>query len=249
MSINSSVPDVVKQLAGALIVSCQADQGEPLCQPDHILALCKTVLLGGATALRLEGLENVQVVKNNSTVPIIGLTKLHGLSSEEKLNQVYITGTFEDARQLALAGSDIIALDLTDRPRRDGLSREQTVDKIHNELNKPVWADIATFEEGVQAFEFGADVISTTMFGYTAETATLAGKEPGFELLEKLVNSIGCPVILEGRVWSPHEITRAFELGAYAVVVGSAITRPHHITRRFAEAANLARSKSNLRVK
>jgi N-acylglucosamine-6-phosphate 2-epimerase len=95
-------------------------------------------------------------------------------------------------------------------------------------------ADISTFEEGIEAHKLGADIVSTTLAGYTSHSEAVDG--PDFGLLERLVKSLDCPVILEGRIWSPNEVKRAFDLGAYAVVIGSAVTRPHHIVQRFVEA-------------
>lgn len=228
--------DSINKLKGVLIVSCQADVGEPLCKPEIIAALSLSVLSGGASALRLEGVENVCAVRAVTDVPIIGLTKIHGLSYEERINSVYITSTFAEAKALSDAGADIIAIDATLRPRKDELSVEETIARIHSELNKPVMADLATLREAKVASDAGADILSTTLFGYTKET--LAGDDvgPGFDLLTEILKYGDKPVIMEGRVWQPSEVTKAFELGAYAVVVGSAITRPHHITRRFVSA-------------
>jgi N-acylglucosamine-6-phosphate 2-epimerase len=226
----------VKQVAGELIVSCQASTGEPLCAPEHILALALSAINGGAGALRLEGVENIKLVRANTKLPIIGLTKDDTIAPSERLKRVYITGSFTDAQSLAEAGADIIALDATGRPRPDGLTLKEQIEKIHAELNLPVWADIATFSEGVAAREAGADVISSTMYGYTEETVLPPEHGPSFELLKDLCQHMDCPVILEGRVWYAEDVTRAFELGVHAVVVGSAITRPQLITQRFVKA-------------
>jgi len=230
--------DVIAKLKGVLIVSCQADRGEPLCEPAIISALSMSVLSGGASAVRLEGADNVAAVRGRAPdVPILGLTKLHDISYEERMKCAFITPTFADAKALADAGADVIALDATGRPRRDGMSLEEIVRKIHDELGKPVMADLATFDEAVAASNAGVDILSTTLFGYTQET--LAGDDvgPGFDLLEAIVDAkLPAPVIMEGRIWHTEEVTKAFELGAYAVVVGSAITRPHHITKRFVKA-------------
>ena len=134
------------------------------------------------------------------------------------------------------AGADIIALDATGRPRQDGISVGETIKLIHRHLGKPVWADIATLNEGIRAAEDGADFVSTTLYGYTRETLLAHGEGPSFELLDALVSQLKVPVVLEGRVWHPEEVKRAFELGSFAVVVGSAITRPIFITQRFVQA-------------
>jgi N-acylglucosamine-6-phosphate 2-epimerase len=237
MQSKKSKYGVIDKLKGVLIVSCQADRGEPLCKPEIIAALSLSVLSGGASALRLEGVENVCAVRAVTDVPIIALTKLHDITYEERMKCAFITSTFEEAHALSDAGADVIAIDATGRPRRDGLSVKEVIARIHDDLDKPVMADLATFEEAVAAAEAGADILSTTLFGYTTET--LAGDEvgPGFDLLSKIVEAkLEAPVIMEGRVWNTDEVKKAFELGAHAVVVGSAITRPHHITRRFVRA-------------
>lgn len=233
----------VSKLEGGLIVSCQASEGEPLCKPEHIVAMSLSAIDGGARAIRLEGVENVAAARNETTLPIIGLTKLSTVKPEDRLGSVYITSSFREAKALADAGADIIALDATGRPRSDGLSVAETVQRIHDELDLPVWADVATFAEGIAACEAGADVVSTTLFGYTEET--IVGREhgPGFDLLTELIAHAPIPVVLEGRVWIPEEVAQGFELGAYAVVVGSAITRPKLITERFVRAIPTRRPK------
>jgi putative N-acetylmannosamine-6-phosphate epimerase len=230
----------IKDLENGLIVSCQASVGEALCTPSHIKALALSAIAGGAKGLRLEGVDNIQHVKKSSRlpigIPIIGLVKDSEVSHEDRLKKTYITNTFAAAKSIAEAGADIIAIDATGRPRPDGLSVAQMIEKIHKELDKPVWADVATFAEGIAALEAGADIVSTTMFGYTEETSIPREEGPGLDLLKELCDHSSVPVILEGRVWNPEEVKQAFELGAYAVVVGSAITRPHLITERFVRA-------------
>lgn len=228
--------EVIRQLRHKLVVSCQADLGEPLCAPEHIAALALSAINGGAQALRLEGAENIAYMRSRTKLPIVGLTKRKGLTDDERLNSVYITATFNDAVALAEAGADVIALDATLRPRPDGSKFVELVEKIHNELKKPVWADVATVDEGLRAARVGSDIVSTTLSGYTAETKPEGETGPDFEMLETLVRHVEIPVVLEGKVWEPEEVTAAFQLGAYAVVVGSAITRPQVITERFVKA-------------
>jgi len=223
-------------LAQALIVSSQASDEEPLNKPEHLCALALSGLAGGARGLRLEGAANVAYIRPRTGVPLIGLTKSTTVPDNERLNRVYITATFAEARAISEAGADIIAIDATPRRRPDGLSLAQLIEAIHTKLNKPVWADIATMHEGVAAAEAGADVISTTLYGYTSETQKQSEDPPDFTLLDELVKALPLPVVLEGRVWHPYEVSKAFELGAYAVVVGSAITRPQLITKRFVQA-------------
>jgi N-acylglucosamine-6-phosphate 2-epimerase len=239
INMDSITKDLVERLRGVLVVSCQAAEGEPLCHPSHILALALSAITGGAGGLRLEGSQNIEVVRPFTRLPIIGLAKNDEIPESERLNNVYITATFEEAEELAGAGADIIAVDATPRRRPNNLTLATLIERIHTDLNKPVLADISTFEEGVEASKMGADFISTTLFGYTAETRQPQDSGPGLELLEQLIGSIQKPVVLEGRIWNPSEVTRAFELGAHFTIVGSAITRPQLITERFVKAIPL----------
>jgi N-acylglucosamine-6-phosphate 2-epimerase len=242
---NASKFEAIKQLDGALIVSSQASVGEPLFDPVHLIAMALSAIAGGARGVRLEGVESIAAARQDSRFPsgcpIIGLIKDDDVPPDKRLSVPYITNKLDDARKIASAGADIVALDATGRLRADGLSVAETIRLIHTQLDKPVWADVATLEEGMAAVSAGADVISTTMFGYTQETFRPPDHGPDFELLQELVKRSAVPVVLEGRVWRPDEVTRAFELGAYAVVVGSAITRPQLITQRFVTAIPRAR--------
>lgn len=241
--MNPGENSVLAVLKGGLIVSCQASKGEPLCKPEIIGALCQSALSGGARALRLEGLSNISFVrkltKEQNRIPIIGITKTEGLTKDQALDQVYITSTLKEAIDVAKAGADIVALDATMRPRPDKLSLEETIEKIHQDTTALVWADTATIEEARQAQKAGVDIVSTTLYGYTRETELPSDAEPSFEFLERCIHELDVPVILEGRVWEPEQVERAIKLGAHAVVVGSAITRPHLITERFVRATHI----------
>ena len=239
--------DAVKQLEGVLIVSCQASSGEPLCAPEHIVAMSLSAIAGGAKALRLEGMENVAAVRQDrrlpASCPIVGLIKDDSVAAEDRPRVPYITNRYEHAEALASAGCDIIALDATGRERADGLTLKEVFKRIHSDLHKSVWADVSTFAEGINAIETGADIVSTTLYGYTEDTAVPRDHGPGFDLLQELINHSPIPVVLEGRVWHPEEVARAFDMGAYAVVVGSAITRPQLIAERFARAVPTKRPR------
>jgi N-acylglucosamine-6-phosphate 2-epimerase len=201
--------------------------------------------MGGARGLRLEGPTNIAAVRGVTSLPIIGLAKSTSVPEKERLKSVYITATQAEAEAIAQAGSDIIAIDATGRPRPDGMKLAHFVRWIQNDLGKPVLADISTLSEGVAAAQAGADLVSTTLYGYTEETKLPSDAEPAFDLLRSLIQSVNVPVILEGRVWHPEEVARAFAYGAYAVVVGSAITRPQLITERFVRAIPTSLMKDN----
>lgn len=207
-----------------LIVSCQARADNPLYGSQFMAAMAKAAEAGGAGGIRANGPEDVAAIRAVTELPILGLYK-RWLEPYE----VYITPDFAAAQAIAEAGADILALDATPRPRpREGLA--ELIERIHTELGKPVCADVSTLEEGLRAAELGADCIATTLAGYTPYTRKTEG--PDFTLLRELVQALAVPVLAEGRFWTPEQVGRAFELGADAVVVGTAITNPREITRR-----------------
>lgn len=223
--------DIITNLRGKIIVSSQAMPGEPFYDENCMRAMMQSVVNGGASALRVAGARDVKMAKNFG-LPVVGLTKPDKLPENWK-SVVYITPGIKEVEELIDAGADIVAFDGTMRQRPDGSDLKQIIDKIHS-AGKFAMADISTFEEGLNAENLGADIISTTLAGYTDESG-IAGETPDFDLLEKLVNALKKPVFLEGRVWYPEEVKKAFQLGAHSVVIGSAITRPHLITKRFVE--------------
>ena len=218
----------VTKLKNKVIVSVQAMPAEPLYKEDCMVAMMDTVVnLGEAQGLRVAGARDVKNAKKFD-VPVIGITKPDVLP-ENWLELVYITPTLEDVDKLIEAGADVIAFDGTSRARE--CSIESIIERIHS-AGRLAMADIATFEEGLNCEKLGVDIVSTTLSGYTMETKN-DSDTPDFELLEKLVKNTNIAVILEGKVWNPEEVTKAFELGAHSVVIGSAITRPQLITKRF----------------
>lgn len=226
--------NLIEQIKGKIIVSSQAMPEEPLYAEECMLGMMKSVINGGASALRVAGARDVRNAKKHFNVPVIGLTKPDKLPDNWR-EVVYITPTLKEVVELIDAGADIIAFDGTMRERKDSLKEMITIIHASNRL---AMADIATLEEGVNCASLGADIISTTLSGYTVESG-IAGKEPDYELLTKLVGVIKQPVILEGRIWEPSQVKKAFELGAHAVVIGSAITRPQLITKRFIEESRI----------
>lgn len=225
------VMDIIKQLKNQVIISVQAMPNEPLYEETCLLAMMKSVINGGAKALRLAGARDVRNAKKNFNIPVIGLTKPEKLPENWK-EVVYITPTLNDVKELVEAGADIIATDATMR-KRPKESLEETV-KYIKLCKKLAMADISTFEEGINAEKLGFDIISTTLSGYTKESDN-GMTTPDFELLKRLVKAVDCPVVLEGRIWEPREVDEAFSIGAHSVVIGSAVTRPQLITKRFCE--------------
>ncbi|MFA6990167.1 MAG: N-acetylmannosamine-6-phosphate 2-epimerase [Candidatus Gastranaerophilaceae bacterium] len=224
---------ILDNLKNKIIVSVQAMPSEPLYKEDCIIAMVQSVLTGGACGLRLAGARDIKNVKKITDTPVIGITKPETLPKNWK-NVVYITPSMKDVELLVEAGADIIAVDGTSRKRSDE-NLLQIMDGI-KKLGKLSMADVATFEEGLMCRLLGADIISTTLSGYTTETEKKKSEKPDFELLKKLVKTLDCPIILEGRIWEPSEVKKAFEIGAHSVVIGSAITRPQLMTKRFVKA-------------
>jgi putative N-acetylmannosamine-6-phosphate epimerase/predicted NBD/HSP70 family sugar kinase len=208
-----------------LIVSCQAWEDDPFHQPGLMALFARAAVDGGAAGIRANGPADVREIKAATGVPVIGIQKR--MSAD---GRVLITPEFEDGAALAAAGADAVALDCTARGQSFGAL--QRLARIRGELGVPVAADIATIEEALAAQQAGADFVLSTMRGYTAETAHVKSFDSAF--VAELVRRLRVPVIAEGRIWSPVEAQAALDAGAFAVVVGSAITRPRDITARFA---------------
>ncbi len=221
--------NTLAKLKNSIIISCQAMPDEPFYNESAMQAMLQSVINGGAQGLRVAGLRDIKLSKKLCDLPIIAITKPDKIPNNYK-EIVYITPSLEDVNILAAAGADIIAFDGTNRPSPSGDSLKEIIE-LTQKLKCLAMADISTFEEGLFARDLGADIISTTLAGYTSHSIATEG--PDFDLLEKLVKNLDCPVILEGRIWSPDEVKKAFDLGAYAVVIGSAVTRPHQIVERF----------------
>jgi glucokinase-like ROK family protein len=215
-------------LKDVLVVSCQASPGDPLENVDALRRIAMTCIRGGAGGLRLNGGEYIAAIRPDTRVPIIGLKKAY------LDGRLRITPDFAAAVELAKAGADIIALDCTDRIWLAGEPWQQLVKRIHRELHLPVMADIATLEEARAAAAAGADMIGTTLHGYTEQTQDAHGFS--WSLLADVIRETGRPVVAEGHISTPEEARRAIMAGAWCVVVGSAITRPGTITVNFVHA-------------
>ena len=215
-----------QQLQGGLIVSCQAARGDPLDDTEALSRIASCVLRGGAHGLRAEGVEHARAFRNLTEKPIIGMIKRY------VTGQVFITPDFESAAAVSAAGASVIAVDCTDRQASFREPWPSIVGRVQEELALPVLADISTFEEAMQAIDSGVDAVATTMVGYTPASSQVVGI--AWELLARLVEKSPVPVVLEGRIERPEDFRRALDLGAFAVVVGAAITQPQSITARFA---------------
>lgn len=226
---------ILNQLKSQLIVSCQAPPDSPLHQSEIIAAIAAAVVAQGAAAVRIDTPAHIQAVRQRLPhIPIIGLWKQTQLDSE-----VYITPRFQDAVAVAEAGADIIAIDATRRQRPDNQSLPELIAKIKQQLQKPIMADIDTLENGIEAIDAGAEIVGTTLYGYTRATKNC--QPPGFDLLAQLV-PLPVFTICEGGIATPAAAAEALDLGADAVVVGTAITGVDLLAKAFYQAI----SKQNL---
>ncbi|NPD31483.1 N-acetylmannosamine-6-phosphate 2-epimerase [Eggerthellaceae bacterium zg-1084] len=220
---------VIEQLKGALIVSCQAYVGEPMRHPETMAQIARAAELGGAGAIRCQGLADIAAIKGRVEVPVIGLWK-------EGHEGVYITPTLRHAMACVSAGADIVAIDATDRPRPDGRTFAQTVADLRSCCDTLVMADCATLDDIRRAAAARADLVSTTLSHGVAAIDCTAADGPDLELLRAACREFpAMPVVCEGRVHSPQDAREAREAGAWAVVVGTAITHPTSITSWFVE--------------
>ena len=215
--------EVLEALRGGLVVSVQASPGTPLAAPAHIAAMARAAELGGAAGIRAT---EVAAVKEAVGLPVIGLRK-----RRVEGGHLYITPSVDDARAVAAAGADIVAVDATLRPRPAGVDLAALV----SELAVPVLADVDSLEAGLAAREAGAAAVATTLAGYTDNTPSPV--DPDIHLVEDLAAEVDCPVFAEGRIATPGQARAAFDAGAFAVVVGTAITDPIALTRGFAATA------------
>ncbi len=233
---NASRNRPIEALRGSVIVSCQASEGDPLDDLDTLTRLATSVLRGGAGGLRAEGIRRIAAFRKLTQLPIIGIIKTYDQSGD-----VYITPDSRSAQAISDAGADIIALDCTARRLASAEPWPELIRRIHTELNRPVLADIATLEDAIAAEHTGADAVATTLYGYTDETR--GQRAVSWPLVESILSHLRIPLLVEGHITDPVEAGRAFTLGAHAVVVGSAITRPETITARFAEAVRMAQNE------
>ncbi|HZG71960.1 MAG TPA: N-acetylmannosamine-6-phosphate 2-epimerase [Chondromyces sp.] len=220
--------DVLERLNKKLIVSCQALEDEPLHDSYIMSKMALAAKQGGAAGIRANTVKDIQAIKQEVDLPIIGIIKRDFPDSD-----VYITPTLNEVDELFKEGVDIIAFDATKQARPGGQSFQEFFAEVKAKYpNQLFMADISTLEEAIAAEKAGVDIVATTMAGYTPYSK---GSVP-LKLLKQVVENVSVPVIAEGNMDTPEKASQALEIGAYAVVVGSAITRPKLITEKFVKA-------------
>lgn len=218
---------LLERIRHRLIVSCQARKGWAMHGPEIMAAFARAAQEGGASALRLNGAADIHRVRQQTELPIIGINKIWTEDSD-----VYITPTFASAEEVLREGIDIIALDATPRSRPGGETFAEIVGRIRAGWPEVlIMGEVSTCEEGIAVSKEDVDLISTTLSGYTPYSKKIDG--PDLELIRQLHEKIRLPIIAEGRISTPEEAGQALAAGAHAVVVGTAITRPEVITKKF----------------
>ena len=221
--MNNNNKLILKSFKNSLIASCQPITKGPLDSSSFILASAKASIIGGAKALRIEGFKNLKIIKKNINIPVIGIKKRN-----LKNYPIIITPLLSDVEKLAQLGTEIIAFDATLRERPFTIN--EIISKIHS-FKKIAMADCSNIKDAINAIENGADILSTTLSGYTNDKKI--PKYPDFKLLNSLIKKFKVPVIAEGRFNTPSLYKKAINMGAHSVVVGTALNRIEIITRSF----------------
>ncbi len=216
---------ILKKLKNRIIVSCQPNEGGPQDKTNIIVSMAKTAVIGGCGGVRIEGSRNISEVKKNISLPIIGIIKNDLVEYEIK-----ITPLLKDVDRVIKSGADIVAYDATNRKRP--VPTNEIVSKIKN-ANRLAMADCANLNDAINAVDEGADIIGTTLSGYTGIPVKDTYK-PDINLIRKF-KKLDCFVMAEGRYNSPILAKKAILAGADAVTIGSAITRIDNITKWFVE--------------
>lgn len=224
----------IKGLKGKLIVSCQALPDEPLHSSYIMGRMAVAAKEGGAAGIRANSKEDIKEIKSLVALPIIGIVK-----RDYENNDIYITPTMREIDELMEVRPDIIAMDASLVQRPD----KKSLDEFYHDIRKKypqqlLMADCSTLEEAIYADKLGFDFIGTTMVGYTKQSKGAHIEANDFEIIRKIIASVKNKVIAEGNIDTPQKAKRVIELGAFSVVVGSIITRPQFITKRFSQALN-----------
>lgn len=230
--------EVLRQLKDGLTVSCQALPDEPLHSSFIMAKMAKAAKCGGAVAIRANGKEDIAAIQAEVDLPIIGIVK-----KDYEDSAIYITPTLQEVRELVEVGCQAIAVDATNRLRPGGLSLSEFYQDIRATFpDVLLMADISIYEEGVTAMELGFDLIATTLAGYTPYSKNVP--LPAISLVEQLAALKRTPVMAEGGYWTPEDVKKALTVGAHGCIVGSAITRPYEITKRFVTSIQTEESTS-----
>lgn len=222
---------MVEEIKKHLIVSCQALETEPLHSSYIMSRMAYAAYVGGAKGIRANSVEDIKEIKKTVDLPIIGIIKRDYEDSD-----VYITPTYKDVDDLVKAGCDIIAMDATISERPGNISLDTFFKEVRKKYPEQLFmADCSTIEEAIHADDLGFDFIGTTLVGYTKQSADDHINADDFKIIKEILKKVKHPVIAEGNIDTPEKAKRVLDLGCYSVVVGSIITRPQVITKRFTD--------------
>jgi N-acylglucosamine-6-phosphate 2-epimerase len=220
--------EILEKIKGGLIVSCQARLGWPMYGSEIMAAFAMAAQIGGAVAIRATGKNDIVAIKKKTNLPIVGINK------QFSDYPVYITPTYESAKEILDVGIDVIALDTTDRKRPNNEKYKDIIKKIRaNYPNVLIMGEISTIDEAIETLKHGVDLISTTLAGYTEQSKEI--KSIDLDLIREIKKISEVPIIAEGMIKTVEDALNALKAGAYSVVVGTSITRPEIITKRFVE--------------
>ena len=222
---------ILESMKGGLIVSCQVQHDDPVYSMDFVVKMAIAAEWGGAVGIRANSPDQIAEIRKNVKLPIIGLYKIWHDDTD-----VFITPTLEVAKQVWEAGAEIIALDCTSQITHEGRPAYELLPIVKKEIpDAIIFADVSNYEEAKRAVELGADIVGPTLYGYTEETKHI--EHPDLREFARMCRDFGDEVcmIMEGHVYTPEDAMKCLYLGAHSVVVGSAITRPHLITKRFVD--------------
>lgn len=222
---------ILESLKGGLIVSCQVQHDDPVYSEDFVLKMANAAEWAGAVGIRANSPEQIRLIKEHVKLPMIGLYKIWHDDTD-----VFITPTLEAAKQVWEAGAEIIALDCTAQITHEGRPAYELLPIVKKEIpDALIFADVSNYEEAKRAVEMGADIVGSTLYGYTEETKQI--EQPDLREFARMCRDFGDKVfmVMEGHIYTPEDAIKCLYLGADAVVVGSAITRPHLIAKRFVD--------------
>ena len=223
--------ELLESMKGGLIVSCQVQHDDPVYSEDFVLKMAKAAQWAGAVGIRANSPEQIKLIKDNVDLPMIGLWKIWHDDTD-----VFITPTLEAAKAVWEAGADVIALDCTAQITHEGKPAYELLPLVKKEIPEAViFADVSNYEEAKRAVEMGADIVGPTLYGYTEETKHI--EQPDLREFARMCRDFKDKafMIMEGHIYTPEDAIKCLYLGADAVVVGSAITRPHLIAKRFVD--------------
>ena len=223
--------ELLDSFKGGLIVSCQVQHDDPTFSVDFVVKMAKAAQWGGAVGIRATDPEQIKAIKKEVDLPVIGLWKIWHDDTD-----VFITPTLEAAKAVWEAGAEIIALDCTSQITHEGRPAYELLPIVKKEIPEAIiFADVSNYEEAVRAVEMGADIVGPTLYGYTEATKHI--EQPDLREFARMCRDCKdkAYVSMEGHIYSPDDAMKGIFLGAHSGVVGSAITRPHLITKRFTD--------------